>query len=117
MANTISVTKQERGSWGNPQSWFSEVWAVSGTIDDQDAVAATTIGEFDVTVTGVALGDMVVGVVVNKDLDDGTDQAAVSAYVAAADTVTVQVLADNAEFAADDLNGSVIKFLVGRPAW
>jgi hypothetical protein len=80
-------------------------------------VAATAILEFDVTVTGVALGDMVLGISIAKDLDDGTDQCALSAYVAAADTVTVQLSADNAEFAVDDLNGAVFKMLVGRPNW
>ena len=30
---------------------------------------------------------------------------------------TVQVMADEAEFAADALNGAVVKILVGRPNW
>jgi len=84
---------------------------------DQDSVAATAIGEFDVTVTGVALGDIVLGVSIAKDLDDATDQASLTAYVAAADTVTVQLHADNAAFAADDLNTAVFKMLIGRPNW
>ena len=37
--------------------------------------------------------------------------------VTAADTVSMYVHADLAEFAADALNGGVIKLLIGRPVW
>ena len=117
MANTITVSKQERGN-KQFQGAFKEMWFVTGTIDDQDAVLANAIGEFDVTVDGVALGDMVIGISVNKDLDDGADQALFTAYVAAANTVTVQLHADDGtSFAADDLNTSVVKLAIGRPSW
>lgn len=117
MANTITKVKETSGEWGNPQSWFSNVWTIEATIDDQDAVALTTITEFDVTVTGLALGDMVMGVSLTVDLNDGTNEAMCNAYVSAADTLTVQVMADEAEFAADGLNGATVKAVVGRPAW
>lgn len=116
MANTIGTTTIRRGN-KQFQGAFKEMWTITGTISDQDAVAATAIGEFDVTATGVALGDMVLGVAVNKDLDDGTDQASLSAHVSAANTITVQLSADDAQFAADDLNTSIIKILIGRPNW
>ena len=116
MANTIGTLTVRRGN-KQFQGAFKEMWTVTGTISDQDAVAATAIGEFDVTATGVALGDMVLGVAVNVNLDDGTDQATLSAHVSAADTITVQLAADDAQYAADDLNASVIKLLVGRPNW
>ena len=116
MANTIGTLTVTRGN-KQFQGAFKEMWTVKGTISDQDAVAATAIGEFDVTVNGVALGDMVLGVAVNKDLDDGTDQASLSAHVSAANTITVQVEADDAQFAADDLNSSIIKLIIGRPSW
>ena len=117
MANTITVTKTDRGV-KQFQGAFKEMWFVSGTVTDQDAVLANAIGEFDITVDGVALGDMVLGVSVNKDLDDGTDQALFTAYVAAADTVTVQLHADDGtSFAADDLNTSTVKIAIGRPNW
>lgn len=116
MANTIGSTVIRRGN-KQFQGAFKEMWTVTGTISDQDAVAATAIGEFDVTVTGVVLGDMVLGVAVNKDLDDGTDQAVLSAHVSAANTITVQLAADDAQFAADDLNSSTIKLIIGRPNW
>lgn len=116
MANTITVSKTERGNV-QFQGAFKEMWRVSGSVTDSNAVAATTIGEFDITVDGVTLGDMVIGMSFGADFDDGTDQASPTAYVAAANTVTVQWSADNAEFAADALNGASFKMLIGRPAW
>ena len=116
MANTITVSKTERGAV-QFQGAFSEMWRVTGSVTDSDAVALTTIGEFDITILGVALGDMVLGVSFGADFDDGTDQAMPSAHVSAANTVTVQWHADNAEFAADALNGAAFKLLIGSPAW
>ena len=116
MANTITVNKTDRGN-KQFQGAFKEMFFVSGTIDDQDAVAATAIGEFDITVPGALFGDMVLGLSITVDLDDGTDQAGLSAHVSAANTVTVQVSADDGEFAADALNGSTIKMAIGRPNW
>jgi len=116
MANTITVSKVERGT-NQFQGAFKEMWKVTGSVTDSEAVAATAIGEFDITVSGVALGDMVLGMAFGADFDDGTDQASPTAYVAAANTVTVQWSADDAEFAADALNGASFKMLIGRPAW
>jgi hypothetical protein len=118
MANTLTSVKQTRGEFLQFQGAFSDVWTVEATVTDQDAVLANAIGEFDITVTGVAFGDMVLGISVTKDLDDGTDQALFTAHVAAADTVTVQLHADDGtSFAADDLNTTTVKFIVARPAW
>ena len=116
MANTITVSKVERGT-NQFQGAFKEMWKVTGSVTDSEAVAATAIGEFDITVSGVALGDMVLGMAFGADFDDGTDQASPTAYVAAANTVTVQWSADDAQFAADALNGASFKMLIGRPAW
>lgn len=96
---------------------FDPIYVYEGTITDQNAVALTTIGEYDITLTGVALGDIVLGVSINAAYDDGTDQATVSAHVSAANTVTLQISADDAEFAADTFNSKTVKLLVGRPAW
>lgn len=115
MANTITVSKTEQGKV-QFQLAFKEMFRVTASVTDQDAVALTAIGEFDVSVPGVVAGDMVM-VSFNQDLDDGTDQASCTAYCGAADTVTVQLHADNAEYAADDLNGATVKILVLRPGW
>jgi hypothetical protein len=118
MANTITVSKVERGT-NQFQGAFKEMWKVRGTISTWDtAVAATAIGEIDCTVPGVTLGDMVLGIAISEDLDDGTDQASLTAYVAAANTVTVQISADDAEFANNGItDGIAIKMLIGRPSW
>jgi hypothetical protein len=116
MANTISVNATVRNE-AQFQGLFNDMWTVKATISDQDAIALTTITEFDCTVPGVALGDMVIGVSSTVDLNDGTNEALMNAYVSAANTVTVQIMADEAEFAADAMNGAVVKILVARPAW
>jgi len=97
---------------------FSTVYCYEGTISDQDAVAISTIEEYSITVTGVALGDIVIGVSVNAALNDaGGDEALCEAHVSAANTVLLRLHADTAEFAADTLNNKVVKMLIGRPAW
>ena len=127
MANTITNTPASTGEASTISSayvgegafskLFTTVYTYKGTVSDQDAVAATAIGEFDVTVTGVAFNDIVLGISIGKDLDDGTDQCSCSAHVSAANTVTVQLEADDAQYAADDLNTAVVKMLIGRPSW
>lgn len=95
------------------QGAFSEMWFVT-----EDALnfanAATGSGTFasvDVTVPGVALGDIVLGVSVGVDTVD----AVVAGAVTAANTVTLTLLNNTA--GAVDLASTVAKFMVGRPAW
>lgn len=116
MANAITLNSaiNARESF---QGAFSHMWKIKATITDQDAVAINDTASFSLTVPGVALGDHVISVGINNDLSDGTDQAVVTAIVTAADTVVVRVHADVGEYAADDLNNSVVKILVARPAW
>lgn len=116
MANTISTDTVERGS-KQFQGAFKDMWTIVGTISDQDAIALNDTAAFALTATGVALGDMVIGVSLTNDLSDGTDQAVVTAHVTAANTVTIYVHADLGEYAADDLNASTVKVLVGSPNW
>ena len=99
------------------QGMFSRMYQWRGTIDDQDAVAATDSAEFDVTVTGLLLGDMVLFWSSTLDFSDGTDQAIATMYVSAADTLTIQFQADVAEFAADAMNAAVIRAVIARPNW
>jgi len=117
MAQTITLVSQFRQR-EQFNGLFSEMWKVRATIDDQDAVAATAIGEWDLSIDGIALGDIVLFSSINLDLDDGTDQAlTVQAHVSAAGVMTVQVAADNAEFAADAINTAVFRAVIGRPNW
>jgi hypothetical protein len=117
MANTITVNNVERGN-KQFQGLFREMWTVTATISDQDAVAIGDTITVNMTVPGVALGDMVVGMSLSVDYFDGDgDGAVISASVGSANTVLFTMHADVAQFAADALNDGVIKLLVGRPAW
>lgn len=117
MANTLTVNSAVRAR-EQFQGAFGEMWKIKATVTDQDAVALTETAVFSITVAGVALGDHVISIGINKDLVENTnDNVLLDAYVSAANTVAVRLHADAAEFAADDLNGSVIKILIGRPSW
>lgn len=116
MADTfvVSSVRRERAQF---HGLFSEMWLVKGTVTDTDAITATDTLEIDLTVPGVVLGDMVLGVCFNLDLNDGTDSATVTAEISAADTLTLHIVADVGQFAADAINGATWKALVGRPTW
>ena len=117
MANSATVSLVEQGNkqFGGA---FSEMWTVTATITDQDAVAIGDTMSISLTVPGVILGDMVIGMSLNVDsFDAGGDGAVIRAEVGAANTVNFIVHADVAEFAADAITNAVVKILVGRPAW
>ena len=117
MANTITVSRVEQGN-KQFQGAFSDMWAVTAAIADQDAVAIGDTLSVSLTVPGIVLGDMVIGMSLNVDsFDAGGDGAVIRAEVGSANTVNFIVHADVAEFAADSLNGATVKILVGRPAW
>lgn len=117
MANTVTVNSTHR-SVQQFQGAFSEMWQVTATISDQDAVAINDTLAVNLTVPGVALGDMVIADSLTVDaLDAGGDGAVISFRVTAANVLTMYVHADVAEFAADSLNNGVVKVLIGRPAW
>jgi hypothetical protein len=117
MANSATVSLVEQGNkqFGGA---FSEMWTVTATITDQDAVAITDTMAINLTVPGVALGDMVIGTSINMDhFDTDGDGAVIRAEVGSANTVNFIVTADAAAFAADSITNAVVKILVGRPAW
>jgi len=116
MANSITLNSAKQGKQ-QFQGVFKNMWKIKATISDQDAVAINDTASFSLTVPGVALGDQVISISLNNDLSDGTDQAVVTGIVSAANTVLVRVHADVGEYAADDLNNSVVKILIGRPNW
>ena len=92
------------------QGAFTEMWAVTGTMDFASVADGNSTSD-TITVPGVALGDMVIGVSFGVDAALGV----VTAYVSAANTVRVVV--SNLETAALDLASTTVKVLVGRPAW
>lgn len=117
MANTLTLNTSIQSREQFTGAFASDMWKVTATFADQDAVAINDTAAFSITVPGVALGDIVVAWSINKDFSDGTDQATVLPAVTAANTLTVYVQADKGEFAADDLNTAVFKALVARPSW
>ena len=116
MANAMATTSSVRGKQQFP-GLFDEMWAVKITISDNEAIAIGDTALFTATVPGVAVGDMVLGWGNTVDASDGTDQAVIMFQVTAANTVTMTVMADAGEFAADALNGGVVRLLIGRPNW
>lgn len=116
MANTITLVSQKQGA-EQFRGAFSDMWKVRATIDDTDAIALNDTLALSVTVSGLALGDIVLGGSVSLDLSDGTDQAVLTYAVTAANTLTLYLHADLGEFAADALNGAVVRCLVARPIW
>jgi len=116
MADVITTDTIKQGG-RQFQGVFKEMWTIIGTITDQDAILANDTVSFALSVPGVVLGDMCMGVSITNDLSDGTDQIVATAVVTAADVVTIRVQADVGAYAVDDLNGSTVKVLVGSPNW
>ena len=119
MANTMAVSRVEQGS-KQFQGAFSEMWLVTGTVTDQDAINDDVSVLITLTVPGVALGDMVLGISFGKSQADANAQLIVSGFVSAANTV-LMVLTNVDEtsdaYDADVLNDGGFKMLIGRPSW
>ena len=119
MANTMAVSKYERGT-KQFQGAFSDMWAVTGTVTDQDAIADDVSVELSLTVPGVALGDMVLGISFGASQADANASITASAFVSAANTVILKLTnidATTDAYDADTLNGGGFKMLIGRPSW
>ncbi len=119
MANTFTVSRVEQGN-KQFQGAFKDMWAVTGTVGDQDAIADDVSVELSLTVPGVALGDMVLGVAFTKSQADANASITTDAFVSAADTVKLKLtnIDDAADaYDADVLTGGEFKMLIGRPAW
>jgi hypothetical protein len=94
------------------QGLFSEMWAVSESVDfGNAAVGSGTFASVDVTVPGVALGDIVMGVSIAVDTVD----TVIAGAVTAANTVTLTVLNNTA--GAVNLSPAIVDFIVVRPAF
>ena len=119
MANTMAVSKLEQGNQ-QFQGAFKEMWAVTGTVTDQDAIADDVSVSITLTVPGVALGDMVLGFSFGKSQADANASITASAFVSAANTVILKLTnvdETTDAYDADVLNGGGFKMLIGRPAW
>ena len=107
MALTIQRgTKQFRGV-------FNDMWTVTDTAVNfgNAATGSGTFASVDITVPGVALGDIVLGVSLGVDTVD----AVIGGAVTAANTVTLTLLNNSA--GAIDLASTTAKFVVARPAF
>ena len=94
------------------QGLFSEMWAVSESVDFGNAATGSgTFASVDVTVPGVALGDIVMGVSIAVDTVD----TVIAGAVTAANTVTLTVLNNTA--GAVNLAPAIVDFIVVRPAF
>ena len=105
MAAATSVTSRR----GNDtfRGMFNDTWVVTATLDAGSLVDGA--GESDtVAVPGVALGDMVLGV----SFAVSEAGMSVTAYVSAADTVTIRV--QNESGSTVDLASCKIRLVVAR---
>ena len=86
MATVEQGSKQLQGA-------FRELWVVKETVNFGNAATGSgTFASVDVTVPGVALGDMVMGVSMGVDTVDGVVWGAVTA----ANTVTLTLMNNSA---------------------
>ena len=106
MASATSVTVRQSND--QFRGIFNETWVVKATLNAgslNDGAGETD----DITVPGVALGDMVLGASLGVDLVGLT----VTGYVSAANTVKFRI--QNESTATVDLASSTLKIVIGRP--
>jgi hypothetical protein len=107
MAVTVTQSKQQL------QGMFNEMWLVKDDACNfgDAATGSGTFASVDITVPGVALGDVVGGIAVGVDTVD----AVIGGAVTTANTVTLTLLNNTA--GAVDLASTTCRFWVGRPNW
>jgi hypothetical protein len=106
MASATAVVSRR----GNDQfrGLFTDTWDVSCTLDTA-SIATTATTTDTVTVAGVALGDMVIGMSI------GVSEAGLMrrAYVSAANTVTIVSI--NPTGSSINLDSTTLQLVIGRP--
>ena len=92
---------------------FGTMWLVKDTAVNfgNAATGSGTFASVDITVPGVALGDVVLGVAVGVDTVD----TGIVGAVTAANTVTLTLMNNSA--GAVDLASTTARFMVVRPNW
>jgi hypothetical protein len=106
-AATAVTSRRDQASF---RGLFNDTWSVTATLDSASVASGATGAATDtVTVPGVALGDMVIGMSV------GVSEAGIvrRAYVSAANTVTIAT--DNLTGSSVDLASTTIKLAIVRP--
>lgn len=111
MANASSV-RSDRGLVQMGSGSFTEMWEVTATWDPASAAAGNQTTSDTITVPGVAVGDMVLGLSL-------TTQVAASPFIEArvtgANTVTLAII--SATGVTADMASGTLKMLIGRPSW
>lgn len=104
---TVSVNKANQFQY---RAIFDEVRAIVITTEDVASLADGAGSTESFTVSGLAVGDMVIGISFGVDLSGVT----VTGYVSAANTLKIRV--QNESGGVVDLASTTVKVLVGRPA-
>ena len=112
MAFTTSTAILAQEASTQFQGSFTKLWNVTATINPA-SIAAAAEDTGTITVTGVAVGDMIVAYAPGVDL---TFSALVNVWVSAANTVTISISNVHASSALD-LASSTCKFVIGRPSF
>ena len=110
-AGTAAVTMRHRQQF---QGLFTDVFAISITGVDPANIAAAGEDTQTYTVTGLAIGDVVLGLSLSVDQTVDGD---INAYVSAANTLTIRISNLNAASGLNYAASTTIKVLVGRPAF
>ena len=107
-ATNVVIVKDGREQF---QSVFDKVWEVRASIDP-DSLADGAGDNDTITVPGVAVGDMVLGVSFTVERAG----IMVEAWVSAANTVTLRFQNETGAGPVD-LAASTVRVLVARPGW
>lgn len=91
---------------------FSEVWLVAATWDPASADAGAQTTSDTITVPGVAVGDIVLGLSLSTEI---ADSPLIRARVTAANTVVLAIIAGTGVTA--DMGSGTLKMVIGRPAF
>ena len=108
MAAATSVI-HERGT-KQFQGMFKEMWAVKATWDPASAAAGAQTTSDTITVPGVAVGDMVLGVSLSTEV---AASPLIRARVTAADTVVLAIISGTGVTA--DMASGTLRLVIGRP--
>ena len=110
MSNT-ALAYAENGGTSQFQRYNSDVFHISVQTTPGSVGAGVDVIE-TITVPGVSLGDMVVGISSSADLASIT----LTAYVSAANTVKI-VFANNTGGSITPTAGATIRIMIIRPTW
>jgi hypothetical protein len=108
MAAATSVI-HERGT-KQFQGMFREMWAVKATWDPASAAAGAQTTSDTITVPGVAVGDMVLGISLSTEV---AASPLIRARVTAANTVVLAIISGTGVTA--DMASGTLRLVIGRP--